>query len=110
MKRRKMKVFALVMAMVLPLFAFAQKSDGFFKVNDDYYNRGVVSGGTFGLGGMNNITPSAGGMGLGGMNNETPGGMSLGGMIQEDPIPLGNGLLILAAIGVGYAAHKRKQH
>ena len=46
MKRQKMKVFALVMAMLLllPIFAFAQKSDGFFKVNDDYYNRGIGNG------------------------------------------------------------------
>ncbi|MBQ6082771.1 MAG: hypothetical protein IJK92_00245 [Bacteroidales bacterium] len=110
MKRRIMKVYALVMAMLLllPIFAFAQKSDGFFKVNDDYYNRGLASGGTFGLGG--NITPASGGMGLGGMNNETPGGMSLGGMVQEDPSPLGSGLLILTAIGAGYAIFKRKQH
>ena len=71
------------------------QSDGFLRGGSgDYFNRD--EGGTLGLGSANLETPSS-------------GGMDLGGMTQEDPTPLGSGLLILTAIGAGYAALKRKQ-
>lgn len=95
-KQTKLKAFVLSVAMtvwvLLPVTTNAQ-SDGFFRDGGDYSNRD-------------------GGFGLGGTNNETPGGggMGFGGMTQEDPAPLGSGLLILTAIGAGYATLKRKQH
>ena len=65
------------------LCANAQRSDGFFKNNDDTYNnRGEIS---------NNIT-------LGGVtNNENP-----------TEAPIGSGLLIMVAAGAGYAVARRK--
>ena len=90
MKRRKMKVFALVMAMVLPLFAFAQKSDGFFKVNDDYYNRGIG----------NDLTLQNFGL------YDDPYGLGLQNFGENAPV--GNGLVVLFASGFLYCIRKRK--
>lgn len=96
MKKLKLKSILLSLMMaagtVLPSVAVAQ-SDGFFRGGNDY----IYRDGGFVLGDMNNLTPSS-------------GDMSLGGMTQEDPTPLGSGLLILTAIGAGYATLKRKQH
>ena len=79
------KIFLLV-TFLLPITLFAQ-SDGFFRVNDDdsYNNRASWTNPT----------------GEGGLNNQQFG--------QPVPGPLGSGLLILTAAGVGYAVLRRKR-
>ena len=69
--------FMLVACFVLPMNA--QKSDGFFRINnDDIYNdRGE--------------------------------GISLGGAESENPTPVGSGIIVLMAAGAGYALLKRKE-
>ena len=84
MKRTtKLKVLVLSLAMALcmlsPTTTTAQ-SDGFFRDAGEYSNRD--------------------GNGAYSLNNQTFG---------QDPAPLGSGLLILTAVGVGYAAVRRKR-
>lgn len=86
-KQTRLKTFLISMAMafvmLLPMTMNAQSggSDGFFKSGgDENYRDPKISS-----------------------------GLGLGGMTQEDPAPLGSGLLILTAIGAGYATLKRKQ-
>ena len=75
----------LVLVIVMSFNVFAQHSDGFFKTNDDLYNR---------MDNPNGMLNMPSGV-LGATNNESA--------------PLGNGLVILAALGAGYAIKKRKQ-
>lgn len=88
-KQTKLKAFvlsvAMTVAMSLPMTMNAQ-SDGFFRGgNDNYDNRdGITLGGN--------------GMSLG--DNPT----------QENPTPLGSGLLIMVAAGAGYVALKKKEN
>lgn len=88
----KATLLSLVMAVVLmlPMSLLAQKSDGFFRSNnnDDVYNdrdaSTLINGGGF----TNNP-----------MNQQDP----------NSPAPLGSGLLIMVAAGAGYAvAHRKK--
>ena len=68
--------FMLVACFVLPMKA--QKSDGFFRINnEDIYN-------------------------------DRGDGIGLGGATQENPTPVGSGLLILTIAGAGYAIVRRK--
>ena len=84
-KQKTLKAFVLSLAMalvtLLPMTTNAQRSDGFFKSgNDEYENRA-------------------------GIDDTTGGGL------QNDPFgaPLGSGLLILTAVGAGYAVAKRRR-
>lgn len=80
-------VFGLVMPMT------AQKSDGFFKNNDDYINRDAATG---------NITNQTFG--------QDPGTGVTGGITnQQFGVPVGSGLLIMVAAGAGYAIARRKR-
>ena len=76
---------AVVFALSLNMFA---QSDGFFKNYDsDYYNR-MDNPNDIGI-----IMPSS----------------NLGSTQNDPAVPLGNGLLILTAVGLGYAIKKRKE-
>jgi len=74
---------AMALSMLLPTTINAQ-SDGFFRGGEtgNYENRDISAG----------------------------GGMSLGGATNENPTPVGSGLLILAAAGAGYAVVRRKRN
>ena len=78
-------IFALMLTMSFEVFA--QRSDIFFKTNND---DGIYSR----LDDPNEILtlPSA----------------NLGSTINEPAAPLGNGLIILTVLGVGYTIRKRK--
>lgn len=93
----KLKVFMLslmVVAVLLPTTASGQRNDNLLQLddNDILFRSGftpnwVLNNSSFGQGGYN-------------LNNQTFG---------NDPVPLGGGLLILTAIGAGYAAVRRKR-
>ena len=72
--------FTITVAMLLSVTAFAQKTDGFFKnQNEESYNN-------------------------------RDGGIGIGGAEQEDPTaPIGSGVLVLTIAGVGYIALKNKE-
>jgi len=73
-------VLSLAMAgMLLPMAAYAQ-SDGFFRDGGDYTNRD--------------------GNGAYSLNNQTFG---------QEAVPLGSGLIVMLAAGVGYAVMRRKR-
>ena len=77
-------LLSLMMLLGLTIPATAQRSDGFFKsYNNNYENRAE---------GINDNTGNGG--------------------IQNDPFgaPLGSGLLILTAVGAGYAVAKRRRN
>ncbi len=100
MKRTtKLKVLVLSLAMALcmlsPTTTTAQ-SDGFFRDAGEYSNRD--GNGAYSL---NNQTFGSDVNGGYNLNNQTFG---------QDPAPLGSGLLILTAVGAGYAAVRRKRH
>ena len=79
-------LFALVLVLSLSISVFAQRNDAFFKTdNDDYYNR--ISDPT------NILAMPAGDLGS----------------TTNEPAPLGNGLIILTAVGLGYAIKKRNK-
>ena len=84
--------FMLVACFVLPMKA--QKSDGFFRNNELYNDR-------------------TNGIGIGGASLEYPTldplnpGFGMGGATEEDPTPIGSGLVILLAAGAGYALRNR---
>ena len=87
MRRLAMKKIYLVLVLTLSMSfnVFAQYSDSFFNnVDNDPYNR--LSDNT-----LLNLPQNT----IGTPNNESA--------------PLGNGLLILTAIGLGYAIKKRKK-
>jgi len=78
--------FFVAIIVLLPFSTTAQGSDGFFRANEseNYQNRD--------------------------MPTVEPSGMTLGGYENEDPTaPIGNGLLMLAVAGAGYAIMKRKR-
>ena len=86
--RIKAMIIALMMLLgvIAPVTATAQKSDGFFRGgNDNYQNRGDVN------------IPG---------NDEN--GISNYGI--GETVPLGSGLLILTAVGAGYAISKRRRN
>ena len=73
----------ILLGLIAPVTATAQKSDGFFRGgNDNYQNRDAS------------------------INDE--GGISNYGIGEE--VPLGSGLLILTAVGAGYAISRRKRN
>ena len=74
---------AMALSMLLPTTINAQ-SDGFFRGGEtgNYENRDISAG----------------------------GGMSLGGATNENPTPVGSGLLIMMAAGAGYAVVRRKRN
>ena len=76
----KRKIFTIAVAILLSMTAFAQKTDGFFRnQNEDVYNN-------------------------------RDGGIGIGGAEQEDPTaPVGSGLLVLSIAGAGYVALKNKE-
>ncbi|MBO2523165.1 MAG: hypothetical protein CW336_04805 [Bacteroidetes bacterium] len=98
MKRKtRLKAFVLSLAMalgmLLPATMFAQRNDNLLQFDDNDVGRNgfatnwALYNSSFGSGGYN-------------LNNQTFG---------QDPAPLGSGLLILTAIGAGYAAVRRKR-
>ncbi|MBQ7532456.1 MAG: hypothetical protein IJT45_01990 [Bacteroidales bacterium] len=97
-KTTKLKTIMLFLAMavslLLPMTMFAQ-SDGFFRGGGDY-NRDSGSG-AYSLNNQQFGSDANGGYNL---NNQTFG---------QDEAPLGTGLLIMMAAGIGYVAIKRKQ-
>ena len=79
----QLKTLLLSLLLLAAITMNAQSSDGFFKnYNDNYENRSE------------------------GINDNTGSG------IQNDPfgVPLGSGLLILTAVGAGYAVARRKRN
>lgn len=89
MRRLAMKKIYLTLVLTLSMSfnVFAQYSDGFFNYNEDYsYNRLIESDDM-----VLNLPQNP----IGTPNNESA--------------PLGNGLLILTAVGLGYAIRKRKK-
>lgn len=87
-------LFAIAIVMMLGLTANAQGRDGFFSNWGDNYN----DRGTIGTGSIDNIT-------LPGGNLVTGDGYG-----NDEPAPLGSGLVVLTALGAGYAvARKRKE-
>lgn len=83
-------LFAIVIVLTICLTANAQGRDGFFNNSDnDNYNRGINDEG--GL-----ILPNAGGLVNGGEYG------------NDEPAPIGSGLLVLTALGAGYALYRKK--
>ena len=83
-------LFAIAIVMTMSVVANAQ-SDGFFRGynNDIYDNRGALDDAGLGL-------PGA--------------GMVTGGTYGNDQnTPLGSGLLVLTALGAGYAVYRKKK-
>ena len=91
-KTTRLKSLALwamfLLCVLLPVTMTAQQggSDGFFgsKNTADYQNRGTIQ-----LSGSGDFT--------------------LGGASQENPTPMGSGLLIMVVAGAGYALLKKKE-
>lgn len=77
--------FTLVLMLSISLYMPAQRNDMFFRTDNDVYNR-MDNPNDIGL----NVPSSP----LGSTNSESA--------------PLGNGLIILTAIGAGYAVKNRK--
>ena len=79
------KIFLVLVLALMSLNVFAQRRDVFFADDDSFDNR-------FGETGFMLSLPSGV---IGSTNNE--------------PAPIGNGLIILTALGAGYAMKKRKK-
>ena len=86
-------LFVLAACFVLPIKA--QKSDGFFR-NDELCNDRDDA-----LGGYNIWTQ--------GFGSDVNGGYNIGTQQFGQDLPLGEGLLVMAAAGVCYAVRKRKR-
>ena len=71
----------MLFGIIAPTMSLAQRSDGFFRYNNDIYENRV---------GENGIT--------------------IGNMQNDNPTPLGSGLLILTAVGAGYAIACRRRN
>lgn len=88
MRRIVMKKIYLILALVfmMSLSAFAQHNDGFFRYEEEPYNR---------------------------LNETVDIGLYVPTQIlgsgQNETAPVGSGLLILTAVGIGYAIRKRKK-
>ena len=84
-------LFAIAIVLTIGLTANAQGRDGFFNSwNDDNYNDRTGSG----TGVLDIVTP---GDGIFGTNENGSGA------------PLGSGILILTALGAGYAVYRKKR-
>ena len=80
-------LFAIAIVLMLGLSANAQgKKDAFFNDWDNSNNRGMDD----------DVFPALMGGTLGGLNGDQPGA------------PLGSGLLVLTALGAGYAVARKK--
>ena len=85
-----MKKILLVTALVLAIGLSASAQDGFFRGGyDDSGDRGTGAG-------ISATTPRFPGDGVGANND-------------DQPAPLGGGLLVLTALGAGYAFSRRKK-
>lgn len=85
-------LFAIAIVLTISLSANAQRKDGFFSNSYDNIDRV-------------NANPTSAGLGL--PNNY---GLVTGGSYGEDQdAPLGTGLLILTALGAGYAVARKKK-
>ena len=86
-------IFAIAIVLTIGLTANAQGRDGFFSSwNDNYNDRGTI-----GTGSIDNITLPGGDLVTG--NNYG----------NDEPAPLGSGLLVLTALGAGYAVYRKKR-
>lgn len=82
------KTFLTLALVFMASFSMFAQSDGFFNYyNDDIYNR-LDNPNTFGI-----DLPQS----------------NLGSNHQNEPAPLGSGLLILTVLGAGYVVRKRKE-
>lgn len=92
MTKAMLLIWLLAVCSVMTMHA--QKSDGFFRNNELYNDR-------------------TNGIGIGGASLEYPTldplnpGFGMGGATEEDPTPIGSGLVILLAAGAGYALRNR---
>ena len=83
-------LFAIAIILTICLTANAQGRDGFIhNWSNDNYDRGINDAGGLGL-------PNAGGLVNGGQYG------------NDEPAPLGSGLLILTILGAGYAVVRKK--
>ena len=83
-------LFAIVIVLTIGLTANAQGRDGFFNnLNEDDYNNRIGSG---------NLTPVI----------VLPGDDIFGTNENGNGAPLGSGLLVLTALGAGYAIVRKK--
>ena len=80
-------IFAIAIVLTISFSASAQ-SDGFFRGGDGGGNRTDISG----------TTPLLPQGGVGASNSDQTG------------VPLGSGLLILTALGTGYAVTRKRNH
>ena len=71
----------MLFGIIAPTISLAQRSDGFFRYNNDIYE-----------------------------NRTGENGITIGNMQNDNPTPLGSGLLILTAIGAGYAIACRRRN
>ena len=81
----KALLLGLVLGLMLPISVIAQQGGGLFglgKSSSDYDYNG---------------------------NRDGEGGVTIGGMQNDNPTPLGGGLLIMLGAGVGYVALKKKK-
>ena len=86
-------LFAIAIVLTIGLTANAQGRDGFFSSwNDNYNNRGSIGDGS-----IDNINLPGGSLVTG---NEYG---------NDEPAPLGSGLLILTALGAGYAVARKRR-
>ncbi|MBQ7532333.1 MAG: hypothetical protein IJT45_01375 [Bacteroidales bacterium] len=84
-------LFAIAIVLTIGLTANAQGRDGFFNNSYNDYNRTDVYPGS------NLDLPNQGGLVNGGEYG------------TDEPAPLGTGLLILTALGAGYAVARKKK-
>ena len=83
-------IFTLIVVIAMGISAVAQ--DGFFRSDNGGGGRTGEPGGGLGV-----ITPGLPDDGIGVSNS-------------DKPAPLGSGLLVLTALGVGYALSRRRKH
>lgn len=79
-----MKKILFTLAIVMVMVSASAQSDGFFRGGDDNGNREP---------GMPNV----------------PTGYNVGTVPDSDAVPLGNGIAVLTALGVGYALKRNKR-
>ena len=94
LNRRKAKVLSMAMLVALSLPLGASAQEGLF-------NRGVSDEAYYGFGGSKNSTSLIG-------NRDATTGV-INNQIFGQEVPMGSGVLILLAAGMGYAALKRKE-
>ena len=93
-RKRKAKVLSMAMLVALSLPLGASAQEGLFS-------RGVSDEAYYGFGGSKNSTSLIG-------NRDATTGV-INNQIFGQEVPMGSGVLILLAAGMGYAALKRKE-